>query len=115
MRRFIADASHELRTPLTSVRGLAEYGLQQGGEASLEELLRLMTLIQQEAGRIGRLVEGLLLLARFDAGRPLNRQPVDPASIAAKAVRKTRIVHPGRTITLDAPGPVVVYARSSTT
>ena len=30
MRRFIADASHELRTPLTSVRGLAEYGLQQG-------------------------------------------------------------------------------------
>ena len=30
MRRFIADASHELRTPLTSMRGLAEYGLQQG-------------------------------------------------------------------------------------
>ena len=110
MRRFIADASHELRTPLTSVRGLAEYGLQQDGEASKEELLRLMTLIQQEAGRMGRLVEDLLLLARFDAGRPLNRQPVDLASIAAEAVRKTRIVHPGRTITLDAPDPVVVYA-----
>jgi signal transduction histidine kinase len=110
MRRFIADASHELRTPLTSVRGLAEYGLQQGGEASKEELLRLMTLIQQEAGRMGRLVEDLLLLARFDAGRPLNRQPVDLASIAAEAVGKTRIVHPGRTITLDAPDPVVVYA-----
>jgi two-component system OmpR family sensor kinase len=45
MRRFIADASHELRTPLTSVRGLAEYGLQQGGTASPEELLRLMALI----------------------------------------------------------------------
>jgi signal transduction histidine kinase len=110
MRRFIADASHELRTPLTSVRGLAEYGLQQGGEASQEELLRLMTLIQQEARRMGRLVEDLLLLARFDVDRPLNRQPVDLASIAAEAVRRTRIVHPGRTITLDAPDPVVVYA-----
>ena len=42
MRRFTADASHELRTPLTSVRGLAEYGLQQGDAASREELLRLM-------------------------------------------------------------------------
>src|SRR6202044_3015998 len=41
MRRFIADASHELRTPLTSVRGLAEYGLQQSGDAGREELLRL--------------------------------------------------------------------------
>ncbi|HEY1702028.1 MAG TPA: sensor histidine kinase [Trebonia sp.] len=33
MRQFVVDASHELRTPLTSVRGLAEYGLQQGAEA----------------------------------------------------------------------------------
>jgi signal transduction histidine kinase len=110
MRRFIADASHELRTPLASVRGLAEYGLQQGEAASQEELLRLMTLIQQEAGRMGRLVEDLLLLARFDAGRPLNRGPVDLASIAAEAVKETRIVHPGRPITLYAPDPVVVNA-----
>ena len=72
MRRFVADASHELRTPLTSVRGLAEYGLQQGDAAGPVELLRLMTLIQQEASRMSRLVEDLLLLARFDAGRPLQ-------------------------------------------
>ena len=75
MRRFIADASHELRTPLTSVRGLAEYGLQQGDAASREELLRLMGLIAGESGRMGRLVDDLLLLARFDAGRPLDRRP----------------------------------------
>ena len=49
MRRFVADASHELRTPLTAVRGLAEFSLQQGDGASRAELLRLMTLIQQEA------------------------------------------------------------------
>ena len=110
MRRFVADASHELRTPLTSVRGLAEYGLQQGDAASREELLRLMSLIAREAGRMGRLVDDLLLLARFDAGRPLDRRPVDLASIAAEAVQQARIVAPGRPITLEAAEPVIVDA-----
>jgi signal transduction histidine kinase len=110
MRQFVADASHELRTPLTSVRGLAEYGLQQGTEASQAELLRLMTLIDREASRMGRLVEDLLLLAKLDAGRSLNRQPVDLASIAAEAVSAARMVHPGRRIALRAPEPVVISA-----
>ncbi len=110
MRRFIADASHELRTPLTSVRGLAEFGLQQGDDASPEELLRLMGLISREASRMGRLVDDLLLLARFDAGRALDRQPVDLASIAAEAVQQARIVAAGRPITLEAAEPVIVDA-----
>jgi two-component system OmpR family sensor kinase len=110
MRRFIADASHELRTPLTSMRGLAEYGLQQGGEAGPGELLRLMSLIARDAGRMGRLVDDLLLLARFDAGRALDRQPVDLASIAAEAVQQARIVAADRAITLEAAEPVIVDA-----
>jgi two-component system OmpR family sensor kinase len=110
MRRFIADASHELRTPLTSVRGLAEYGLQQGDDASQEELLRLMGLVAREAGRMGQLVDDLLLLARFDAGRALDRRPVDLASIAAEAVQQARIVAVGRPIKLDAAEPVIVDA-----
>jgi two-component system OmpR family sensor kinase len=108
MRRFTADASHELRTPLTSVRGLAEYGLQQGDAASREELLRLMRLIAGESGRMSRLVDDLLLLARFDAGRPLDRRPVDLASLAAEAVQRARIVAPGRPVTLEAAEPVIV-------
>jgi two-component system OmpR family sensor kinase len=108
MRRFTADASHELRTPLTSVRGLAEYGLQQGDAASREELLRLMGLIAGESGRMGRLVDDLLLLARFDAGRPLDRRPVDLASLAAEAVQRARMVAPGRPVTLEAAEPVIV-------
>jgi two-component system OmpR family sensor kinase len=108
MRRFVADASHELRTPLTSVRGLAEYGMQQGDAASREELLRLMSLIGREADRMGRLVADLLLLARFDAGRPLDRRPVDLASLAAEAVQRARITSPGRPITLRATEPVII-------
>jgi two-component system OmpR family sensor kinase len=110
MRRFAADASHELRTPLTSVRGLAEYGLQQGGQASTAELLRLMGMIQHEASRMSRLVEDLLLLARYDAGRPLDLAPIDLASIAAEAAQHSRAAHPGRTVTLHAAEPAVVMA-----
>jgi two-component system, OmpR family, sensor kinase len=108
MRRFIADASHELRTPLTSVRGFAEFAMQQGDAASREELLRLMSLIAREASRMGRLVDDLLLLARFDAGRPLDQRPMDLASLAAEAVQRARIVAPGRPITLEAAEPVIV-------
>lgn len=86
MRRFVADASHELRTPLTSVRGLAEFSLQQGTGASAAELLRLMTLIHAEATRMGRLVEDLLMLAQFDQDRPVDQHPVDLSSIAAALV-----------------------------
>ena len=111
MRRFVADASHELRTPLTSVRGLAEFGLQQGEAASREEMTRLMTRIQQEATRMGLLVDDLLLLAQFDEDRPLYRQPVDLSSVAAEAVLMARTVARGRSLTLQAaPDPVIVSA-----
>jgi two-component system OmpR family sensor kinase len=110
MRQFVADASHELRTPLTSVKGLAEFGLQQGNAASPDELLRLMTRIQHEASRMGRLVEDLLVLARFDTDRPLDRRHVDLASIAAQAVQAVRMVNPDRPVSLLAVDPVIVYA-----
>jgi hypothetical protein len=108
MRRFVADASHELRTPLTSVRGLAEFSLQQGTDASPAELLRRMTLIHTEATRMGRLVEDLLMLAQFDLDRPLDRRPVDLSSIAAQAVLAARLIQPDRPITLRADAPVIV-------
>jgi two-component system, OmpR family, sensor kinase len=108
MRRFVADASHELRTPLTSVRGLAEFSLQQGTEASPAELLRRMTLIHTEATRMGRLVEDLLMLAQFDLDRPLDRRPIDLSSIAAQAVLAARLIQADRPIRLHADAPVIV-------
>jgi signal transduction histidine kinase len=114
MRRFVADASHELRTPLTSVRGLAEFGLQQGDAASRAEMTRLITRIQQEATRMGLLVEDLLVLAQFDEGRPLSRQPVDLSSAAAEAVLVARAAGRGQSLTVcAAPEPVIVSADSA--
>jgi two-component system OmpR family sensor kinase len=62
MRQFVADASHELRTPLTSIRGFAELYRQGAAEDPADVLRR----IEEEAARMGLLVEDLLLLARLD-------------------------------------------------
>ncbi|MDQ3980132.1 MAG: HAMP domain-containing protein, partial [Actinomycetota bacterium] len=76
LRRFIADASHELRTPLTSIRGYAEL-FRRGAADRPEDLAKAMRRIEEEAARMGVMVDDLLLLARLDQGRPLERQPVD--------------------------------------
>jgi two-component system OmpR family sensor kinase len=59
---------------------------------------------------MGRLVEDLLLLAKFDAGSPLDRHPVDLASIAAEAVAAIRVTHPDRQVSLLAPEPAIIDA-----
>jgi two-component system OmpR family sensor kinase len=107
MRRFIADASHELRTPLTTIRGYAEYYRQRGGltpdgssELGHEDLDRIMNRVEDEATRMGGLVEDLLLLARIDQQRPMERNPVDVLALAADAVQDARMVNPDREVTL---------------
>jgi two-component system, OmpR family, sensor kinase len=100
MRQFIADASHELRTPLTSIRGFAELH-RQGAAVEPGDVARLMRRIEDEAARMGLLVEDLLLLARLDQQRPLERKLVDLLTLAADAVHDARAVAPNRPITLD--------------
>lgn len=103
MRRFITDASHELRTPLTTIRGFAE--LYRQGAAS--DVGMLMSRIESEASRMGLLVEDLLLLARMDAQRPLDRNWVDLLVLATDAVHDARAIAPDRRVQLevfDGPG-----------
>ena len=107
LRRFIADASHELRTPLTSIRGYAEL-FRRGAAERPQDLAKAMRRIEEEAARMGVMVDDLLLLARLDQGRPLERQPVDLTVLASDAVDDARTVDPNRPITLDAPPSAVV-------
>ncbi len=109
MRQFVADASHELRTPLTAIRGFAEYYRQRGGvntggsdsgQLASADLDRIMRRVEQEASRMGILVEDMLLLARLDQQRPLEARPVDLLSLAADAVHDARVVAPDRSINL---------------
>lgn len=97
MRRFITDASHELRTPLTSIRGFAEL-YRQGAVSKPEQVPDLMRRIEEEAIRMGLLVEDLLLLARLDQHRPIELVPVDLVTIAADTVAAARAAYPGRRI-----------------
>ncbi|HEU4898675.1 MAG TPA: HAMP domain-containing sensor histidine kinase [Actinomycetota bacterium] len=99
MRRFVADASHELRTPLTTIRGFAEL-YRQGAGRDPAELDRLMRRIEDQAAGMGLLVEDLLLLARLDRQRPLERTSVDLLALAAEAVHDARAVAPDRRIEL---------------
>jgi two-component system, OmpR family, sensor kinase len=107
MRRFVADASHELRTPLTSIRGFAELTRQRGDGGDADTMRR----IEDEAKRMGLLVDDLLLLARLDQQRPLKVEPVDLLPIAADALHNAQAVQPGRNISLkilpDSEAPVV--------
>jgi two-component system, OmpR family, sensor kinase len=97
LRRFVADASHELRTPLAAVRAYAElFG--PGAAARPEDLARSMSGITHEAERMSLLVEDLLLLARLDEGRPLQKDPVDLAAVVGEAVDAARIVDAERPI-----------------
>ncbi len=100
LRRFVADASHELRTPLAAVRAYAElFG--RGASARPADLERSMSGITRESERMSLLVDDLLLLARLDEGRPLERQPVDLATVVGEAVDAARVVEPDRPIELS--------------
>jgi two-component system OmpR family sensor kinase len=110
MRQFVADASHELRTPLTTIRGFAELH-RQGAAGSPEEAAKVVRRIEDEAERMGLLVEDLLLLARLDQERPLDQTPVELRVIAMDAVQAAQAVAPERTIRLEiaeGAGPLVV-------
>ena len=109
MRRFVADASHELRTPLTSIRGFAEL-YRQGAVRDPREVGRVMQRVEDEAQRMGLLVDDLLLLARLDQERPLVFTQVDLLTIAADAVHDAKAVAPDRDIDLDVAGPPPVVS-----
>jgi two-component system OmpR family sensor kinase len=110
MRRFVADASHELRTPLTSIRGFSEL-YRQGAASTETDIRRLMARIEDEAKRMGLLVEDLLMLARLDQQRPLAQHPVDLLAVAADAVHAAQTVNPARAIRLEVgatdPPPII--------
>jgi two-component system OmpR family sensor kinase len=107
LRQFIADASHELRTPLTSIRGYAEL-FRRGAAERPDDLATAMRRIEDESARMGVLVDDLLLLARLDQGRPLERKPVDLVALASDAVDDARAVAPEHAITFETNGPVLV-------
>lgn len=104
IRQFSADASHELQTPLTILKGELEVALR--SPRSPDEYQRTLKSALEEIDRIAHLVEGLLLLARADAGvLRMDRQPVDLAQLVEETYGQTKVLADSHNLTLDL-GPV---------
>lgn len=106
LRHFAADASHELRTPVANIRGHAELALRHKGPVP-GEVRRALDRIQSESERMSRLVDDLLLLARIDAGRALDRGPVDLTRLVLDATADARAAGPDHRWLLDLPEKAV--------
>jgi two-component system OmpR family sensor kinase len=105
LRRFVSDASHELRTPIAAVSAYAQlftFGAARDGD----EIKRVMSGIEHETGRMARLVEDLLVLARFDEQPPLEPELVELVGLVMESVQTARMVGPEWPIAFEA-GDVV--------
>ncbi|MFI6625792.1 ATP-binding protein [Streptomyces sp. NPDC050528] len=110
VRQFVADASHELRTPLASIRGYAEL-TRRGREQTGPDTKHALGRIESEAGRMTLLVEDLLLLARLDAGRPLQFDQTDLIPLVVDTISDSRAAGMDHNWRLDLPDePALVSA-----
>jgi two-component system OmpR family sensor kinase len=108
VRQFVADASHELRTPLAAIRGYAEL-TRRSHDRVPPGIAHSMSRIESEAARMTTLVEDLLLLARLDAGRPLEGADVDLTALVVDAVSDAHVAGPDHRWRLElADEPVIV-------
>jgi two-component system OmpR family sensor kinase len=108
VRQFVADASHELRTSLAAIRGYTELA-QRKREDLPEDVAHAMSRVESETERMTQLVGDMLLLARLDTGRPLEREEVDLSRLVVDAVSDAHIAGPEHEWSLDLPDePVTV-------
>ena len=105
VRQFVADASHELRSPLATIAGYTELARRRPGDP--ETVGTALDKVEEESGRMTSLVEDLLLLARLDSGRPLDRHPVDLTRLLVEAVSDARVVDPDHRWRVDVPDDAV--------
>jgi two-component system OmpR family sensor kinase len=108
VRQFVADASHELRTPLAAIRGYTELAQRKQDEVPAD-VAHAMSRVESEAARMTRLVEDMLLLARLDAGRPLETEHVDLSRLLVDAVSDAHVAGQDHKWSLDLPDePVTI-------
>src|SRR5436190_12497613 len=91
-QRFVADASHELRTPLAVLRGETEIALSK--TRNIDEYQESLSLINEEAERLSRIVEDLFILARqpIDAPHVLEKQPLSLNETIKNCARAAQVL-----------------------
>ena len=111
LRQFVSDASHELRTPLTTLRGYTAL-YEAGGFEKKEDLDDAMRRMGNEAARMGRIVDDLLLLAKLDQHGAREPEAVELGGVLRDLASDISVVQPGRPVTVDCPTPVTALINS---
>jgi signal transduction histidine kinase len=110
---FLSVAAHELKTPMTSLRGysqLARRRLERDGLGAQERLAPALQAVEDQTGKLARLVDRLLDVSRLEAGKlNLERQRTDVTALVERAVSEARSWSDKHTITLLAPAGVEAY------
>jgi heavy metal sensor kinase len=101
-RRFLADASHELRTPLTVIKGELQEASSE--ELELDEVRERIGSVLEEVDRLERLVSGLLVLSRFDAGESCELELLDLSELARSTAEHMRLIAEDRSVALKLTG-----------
>ncbi len=96
-KQFIADSSHELRTPLTVIRGNLDLLKRDTRPESQAECLGA---IEQEAVRMGKIVEDLMLLAQLDSTHPRQLQPVALEEVVIQVAQQACVLAPDKNIVM---------------
>lgn len=109
-RRFVDDAAHELRTPLANLK--AELELSMRRARTPEDLRTAIRSANEEAERLVRLAEDLLVLSRADGGRlPIRREESDLGGLLEETAAAFRARAADREITLTVSAPEGATAR----
>ena len=101
-RQFMADASHELRTPVTTTRTAANVALQHEHREE-REYRETLTIIEQQATRLSRIVDDMFTLARADAGTyPVRQMPMYLDEVVDDVVKAARVLASTRDVSIEA-------------
>lgn len=104
-QQFVADASHELRSPLANIRAQLEVDLARPEDA---QPLATEQSVLEEAVRLQRLADDLLLLARGDAGAPMRAEPVDLDDVVFREAERLRSTRAADVDTLRVSGAQLI-------
>jgi len=109
-RDFVANVSHELKTPLTSIQGFSQ-ALLDGTASTPEATGHAVHVIREETERMHRMVDELLILARFDAGQMVMAyDPVELGPLLQGCIEKLSLQAQTARVTLGLDVPERLFA-----